>query len=80
MALLCAELAPAYRGGAELERALRGWTLRRLALPRVRHRPPEPGPFRLPMPDARSIHRNTRTDFIRPAALSKVTISSVSRM
>lgn len=31
--IIYAELAPAYRGEAELERALRGWTLQRLALP-----------------------------------------------
>lgn len=31
--VIYAELAPAYRSEAELERALRGWTLRRLALP-----------------------------------------------
>jgi hypothetical protein len=31
--IIYAELAPAYRTAAQLERALRGWTLRRLALP-----------------------------------------------
>jgi hypothetical protein len=31
--IIYAELAPAYRTEGELERALRGWTLERLALP-----------------------------------------------
>ena len=58
--VIFAELAPAYRREAELERALRGWTLRRLALPYeaaflvgqafVRYRR-EGGGRRSPLPD-----------------------------
>jgi len=58
--IIYAELAPAYLGEAELERALRGWTLQRLALPYeaaflagrafVRYRR-EGGGRRSPLPD-----------------------------
>jgi predicted nucleic acid-binding protein len=58
--IIYAELAPAYRSARELERALRGWTLRRLPLPYeaaflagqafVRYRR-EGGQRRSPLPD-----------------------------
>jgi predicted nucleic acid-binding protein len=71
--IIYAELAPAYRTAAELERALRGWTLRRLSLPYeagflagqtfVRYRR-EGGQRRSPLPDF-YIGAHAQTDRLR---------------